>query len=100
MSDPLVLWSTIVGFVLPPVLAVIMQSRRRPEVKGLAAFLACLAAATGMVSLQGNLGNGTALTTSFLLIFAGAIATYRLYWCPTGIAPLIERATDLGGSPP
>lgn len=99
MSDPLVLWSTIVGFVLPPVLAVLMQSRWRPEVKGLVAFLACLVAATGTVTLQGHLGDGTALTTSFLLIFTGAIATYRLYWRPTGIAPTIERTTDVGRTP-
>jgi hypothetical protein len=97
MTDPLVLWSTIVGFVLPPVLAALMQARWRPEVKGVVAFAACLVAATGTVALQGHLGNGTALTTSFLLIFTGAITTYRLYWRPTGIVPLIERATDIGG---
>ena len=99
MTDPLVLWSTIVGFVLPPVLAVVMQANWRPEVKGLVAFAACLVAATGTTALQGHLGDGTALTTSFLLIFASAIATYRLYWRPTGIAPLIERATDVDRTP-
>ena len=97
MTDPLVLWSGVVGFVLPPVLAVVMQARWRPEVKGLVAFAACLAAAAGTVWLRGDPGRGEDLTGSALLVFAGAIATYRLYWKPTGIAPAIERATDVGG---
>ncbi len=94
MSESLALWSTIVGFLLPPVLAVVMQARWRPEVKGMVAFVACLIAATGTVTIQGQIGDGTALTTSFLLIFSGAIATYRLYWHPTGITPAIERPTE------
>lgn len=94
MTDPLVLWSTVAGFALPPVLAVVMQARWRPETKGIVAFAACLIAAVGTVWLRGDLGRGEDLTTGFLLVFGGAIGTYRLYWRPTGIAPAIERATD------
>lgn len=94
MTDPLVLWSTVVGFALPPVLSVVMRAQWRPETKGLAAFAACLIAAAGTVWLRGDLRHGADLASSFLLIFSGAIATYRLYWRPTGIAPAIERATD------
>lgn len=94
MHDPLVLWSTVVGFALPPVLAVVMRARWSPETKGLVAFAACLLAAAGTVWFRGDLGRGRDLTASFLLVFSGAIATYRLYWHPTGIAPAIERGTD------
>ena len=66
MSESLALWSTIVGFLLPPVLAVVLQARWRPEVKGVVAFVACLIAATGTATIQGRIGDGTALTTSFL----------------------------------
>lgn len=96
MREPLMLWSTIVGFGLPPVLAVVMQAGWRSEIKGVIAFAACLVAASGTVWLQGDLESGTDLTTSFLLVFTGAIGTYRLYWRPSGIAPAIERATDVG----
>jgi hypothetical protein len=95
VSETLALWSTIVGFLLPPVMAVVMQARWRPELKGVVVFLACLVAATGTVSLQGQIGDVTALMTSILLIFAGVITTYRLYWRPSGIAPLVERRTPL-----
>ena len=99
MTDPLVLWSTVVGFALPPVLAVVMRGRWRSELKGLVAFVACLIAAVGAVWLQGNLASGADLTLGFLLVFGGAIGTYRLYWHPTGIAPAIERATDTASRP-
>lgn len=98
MHDPLVLWSTVVGFALPPVIAVLMQARWRPAVKGGVAFVACLVAAAGTVWLQGDLRRGGDLTLGFLLVFSGAIATYRLYWRPTGIVPAIERATEVGGA--
>lgn len=90
MDDRLALWSAVVGFVLPPVLAMVMRSSWSSQVQGLVAFTACLAAAAGTVWLQGDLGRSQDLVTSFLLIFAAAIGTYRLYWKPSGIVPSIE----------
>lgn len=90
MDDRLALWSAVVGFVLPPVLAMVMRSSWSSQVQGLVAFTACLAAAAGTVWLQGDLGRSQDLVTSFLLIFTAAIGTYRLYWKPSGIAPSIE----------
>jgi hypothetical protein len=90
MNDQLALWSAVVGFVLPPVLALVMRSGWSSQVQGLVACAACLVAAAGTVWFQGDLGHGQDLVTSFLLIFTAAIGTSRLYWKPSGIAPSIE----------
>ncbi len=79
MSESFVLWSTIVGFVLPPVLAVIMQARWRPEVKGLVTFLACLTAATGIApTIERATDTLIDRTCTRLLHFPGDI--YRHIW--------------------
>ena len=91
----LVLWSAVVGFVLPPVLAVVIQSGWSKQLQGIAAFLACLVASAGTVWFRGDFGDGADMATAFLLVFTSAIGTYRLYWVPSGITDAIERSTNL-----
>ena len=94
----LMLWSAVVGFVLPPVLSVVIQTGWSQQLQGLVSFLACLIASGGTVWFQGDFGDGTDMATAFLLVFTTAIGTYRLYWKPSGIAPAIERSTNVSGS--
>lgn len=89
------MWSMIVGFALPPALAVVQQTGWSPRLRAVVAFLACLAAAVGTVLVQQDGWDTQKWVESSLLILVTALATYRNFWKPTGIAPAIETKTNV-----
>ena len=91
----LVIWSSLVGVALPPVIDVIVQTNWSKQFQGIMAFLICLVASGGTVWFQGDFGDGRDMATAFLLVFSGAIASYRLYWKPSEISDSIKSATDV-----
>jgi hypothetical protein len=88
-----VLWSTVVGFVLPPVLSIVQQPSWTDQARAWVAFIACIPFAAGTVYFNGAF-NAADLVTSFLLIFVTAISTYKMFWKPTQISVKIEKATS------
>jgi hypothetical protein len=96
--DNAALWALAVGFVSPPVIALIQQRTWSPRVKALIAFgFALIVAAVtayfnGLFTVPdiGRLG---------LLIFLSAVASYQGFWKPTGVAPAIEKATSVSSGP-
>ncbi|MDF2751642.1 MAG: hypothetical protein K0S82_24 [Gaiellaceae bacterium] len=90
------MWSLIVGFVLPPALAVIQQSGWSQQLRAMVAFVACAIAGAGVAYFQGDL-NLERWVEAALVVLVTAVATYRNFWKPTQIAPAIESKTNLGG---
>lgn len=88
------MWSMIVGFALPPVLAFIMQSKWSVQLQSFIAFLACLVAGAGTAILQGDL-TFERWVEAALLILVTTISTYKGFWKPTRIAPTIEKGTNV-----
>lgn len=91
----LVMWNGIIGFIMPVVLSVIIQSRWPEWAKSVVAFAACLIAGYGTAYFAGNLTN-VDIITGALVVFTVAISTYYGLWKPSGVAPAIRRATDVG----
>jgi len=91
------MWALIVGFLLPPALSIILQSRWSQQVQSIVAFLACLLAGAGTAYFQGDL-NFERWIEAALVILVTTISTYKGFWKPTGVAPTIEEGTNL--SPP
>lgn len=88
------MWSLIVGFLLPPVLAVVMQSGWSDRLKAVVAFAACAVAGAGVAYFQGDL-TGKRFVEAGLVVLVTAVATYRNFWRPTGISPAIETKTNV-----
>jgi VIT1/CCC1 family predicted Fe2+/Mn2+ transporter len=88
------MWSLIVGFFLPIVIAFIIQTGWSQRLQAVAAFAVAAVAAAGTVYFQGEL-TGKRFIEAGLLILVTAIATYKGFWKPTGIAPGIETKTNL-----
>lgn len=88
------MWSLIVGFLLPPVIAVVQQERWQAGFKAIIAFVICLLAAVGTVLIQVGSWDWHKWIQSALLILVTAIATYHGFWKPTDVAPAVERATS------
>lgn len=103
LSD-LAMWSLIVGFLLPPALAVVQQSSWHSAVKAVVAFGASLAAGVGIAYFTDTL-TGRDWVSASLVVLVTTIATYQSFWKQTKIAPKIEAATDIpalnrGAGPP
>ena len=86
------LWSLVVGFLLPPVLSIIMQSHWSDQVQAVVAFVACLLAGAGTAYFQGDLTAKRWVEAS-LVVLVTTIATYKGFWKPTRVSPTIEAAT-------
>lgn len=87
------MWSLIVGFLSPLVIAVIQQPKWSGPIRVLVAVL-WSALAGGMTSwLAGDFGGRSALSCA-LIVCVTAIATYQQIWRPTRIAPTIEAKTS------
>lgn len=89
----LVMWGTIVGTAMPLLISVLNKPDWTPTTRAVVAFLACLVAAVGTTYFEGTLIAGD-VASAFLAVFVTAIATYNLYWKPSGISPRIEQATS------
>lgn len=91
----LIMWSGLVGFGLPLVIAVIVQSRWSDNVKAVVAFLACCLAGAGTAYFSGHFV-GRSIVSSILVVATVGMALYQGFWKPTGVTAAIRAATDFG----
>ncbi|MCZ7478923.1 hypothetical protein [Micromonospora sp. WMMC273] len=94
----LAMWSLIVGFGMPPIVAVVNQPRWPGWVRALITILVCVAAGAITAYLDGSLTDRR-WTTAALIVGVAAIGSYRAFWRPSGIAPAIEQ-TSSPATPP
>jgi len=87
------MWALIVGFLLPPLLAIIQQPSWPAPVRSVVAFVACAAAGAGTAYFQGDL-TGERFVEAGLVVLVTSIATYKGFWKPTTVAPKVENATS------
>lgn len=92
----LVLWSTLVGFFAPPILAVIQQAKWSNRVRASVTFAAAVVAGAGTAYFQGDL-TGRRFVEAGMVILVAGISTYHGFWKPTGIAPGVENVTSPSG---
>lgn len=89
----------IAGFILPPILAVVIQSQWDEKFKRNVAWFACLVVTLGLALYRKqfaiNLGDVPQMVASFSTIVTTSMATYKTFYHATGIAPAIEKATSI-----
>lgn len=91
------MYTLIVGFFLPPVLAIVQQRTWSLQIRAAVAFVACVLAGAGVAYFQGDL-TGKRLISGALIVLVTGLATYQSFWKPIGVAPTIEEKTSFGGS--
>jgi hypothetical protein len=89
------MWSLIVAFFMPPVLAIIQQPTWSNPLRAVITFLASAVAAAGTAYFAASLDFSN-WVHSGLIILVGTIAMYHGSWKPVGIAPAIELGTSGG----
>lgn len=98
LTTDLAMWSLITGFGMPLLIAFFNQTHWKGWVRGLVTLVLCVIAG-GITAYLNDAFTGRRLLSSILLVFVAAIAFYRLWWRPTGIAPAIEDTTTIGSAP-
>lgn len=81
--------------VLPPIIAVVNQAHWPAPVKGVVAAITCCISALIAVYLRGPVHVATWRDTAMLTAL-GAFGAYRIFWRPTGLAPVLEAITTVG----
>lgn len=90
------LWAAALGYVLPPVIAIVAQPRWSGAVKGL--FMLVVAVLDGLGTAYFNdQFHGKTIVTCMLTAAIAIGVAYHTVWRPSGIAPGIERATSTAG---
>ncbi len=92
-TQALATYTGIVSVIMPLIVAVVVQSHWRKELKGAAALAACLIAGVGSVFIDGT--DPKDLGVVIPLILVASQASYHTFWKPTGLVPGLEAATDL-----
>jgi hypothetical protein len=87
-------WALIVAFFVPPVVALVNQTKWSSKLKAVVFFGVSLVAAGGTAYFQGDL-TGRRFLDAALIIVAAAAAYYHGLWKPTEVAPTIEKATSV-----
>lgn len=85
----------LIGVVLPPLIAIVNRVRWAPQLKAVTALAVCLVTALLVRVLQGPVDFADWRNTA-LVVTVSALASYRLLWSPSGIAPTIESTINAG----
>lgn len=86
-------WNLIVGFALPPVIALVKQTHWPIPTQALLTFGASCVAAIGTCYWKSELTSATWLESA-LTILVATVAVYHGFWKPTGIADRVAAVTD------
>jgi hypothetical protein len=93
MDEQLGAYTGIVSVIMPLIVACVVQSHWRKEIKGGAALIASLVAGIGSVYIAG--ADLKDLGVVIPLILVASQASYHTFWKPTGLVSNLELATDL-----
>jgi hypothetical protein len=96
LDQNFLMWTLIVGFFVPILIAFIQQEHWNSRLRAAVMFVVCIIVALGTCYFQGklHLDDTASIITSILLIVVTAIASYKGLWQPSNVAPQIEHLTS------
>jgi hypothetical protein len=85
-------WTTIVGLLLPLIIAAVNRTAWTSPLKAACALAICVVAAAGDLYFKGQFSAG-AWAQNTVAVFFLVVTSYVGFWKPMGIADSIEKAT-------
>ncbi|MFC8676664.1 hypothetical protein ACFUEN_28765 [Streptomyces griseorubiginosus] len=92
------LWAAVLGYLLPPLIAIPVQRHWAGPVKGIFMLLVAAGDGLGTAYFNGELSGRSVVTCTLTAALAIGVA-YHTLWKPSGIAPRIEGATSTRTTP-
>lgn len=93
LTNDLLMWTAVVGFLLPNAVAIVNRPGFSPAVKGLITLVVCIIAGGGTAWFN-DAFTGRGIVSSCLVVAVMTLVSYQNLWKPSGITPAIERATS------
>lgn len=93
LSNDLLMWTLVVGGLLPLVIAFVNQSGWSGPAKAIVTIVVCTIVGAGTAWFNGAF-TGRGVISSVLIVLTMALFTHSTIWRPSGITPGIERATS------
>jgi 4-amino-4-deoxy-L-arabinose transferase-like glycosyltransferase len=93
-SDTFML-GALVAMILPPIFSIIVQTRWKPEVKGLVALVLCVLVSLGVAALTGKITTQSDLANALVPVITLTFVMYRQFWKPSTITTEIEERTNV-----
>lgn len=97
ITNDTLMWTFLVGVLLPNGIALVNQTRWSATAKGIVALIISGLAGAGTAYFN-DAFTGRGIVSSILVVGVMAWTTYQTFWKPSGIAPAIERATSGSGT--
>ena len=92
MND-LEMWSLIVGFVLPNLIAILQRPGFPKRIRAVVTALASVVGG-GLTAYFNDQFHSQGIVSSILVVGVATITFYHGFWKRTGVAPAIEQATS------
>lgn len=86
------IWSLVVGFALPPLIAFVSSAHWPSWARALMAVIVCMVGG-GVTAAVSGYYTGVPLLRAVMLTLIATLGFYRVFWRPSGVAPWIERKT-------
>ncbi len=96
ISNNVIMYAALVGFISPLVLSLIIQTGWSVRVQAAVAFIYCILVGAGICYVL-DLWQGADIVACILILFTVTVAFYKNFWKPTGVSPKIEEATTFRG---
>lgn len=94
LSD-LAMWSLLVGFIAPLLIAVLQQPQWTRATRALVTFVFCIVVGLGTAYFNGDF-NGRSIVSSVLIVLVTAISTHSALFKNIGLTDSIEKKTSPG----
>lgn len=87
------MWSLLVGFLAPPLIAIVQQPKWGAGLRSVVTVIMCLIFGGATAYFEGS-GDSSDRVGAVLLVTVAAMTFYKRFWTPTKIAPKLEAATS------
>lgn len=90
MTDNLMMLSAIVGFISPPLIAMVQQPEWSKRARSFVTFGFSAVVGTLTIWLSGNYWTVPEVVTTILIVLVTSITVYKGLWKPSGVTEAIE----------
>lgn len=98
-TNTLALLALVLGFVVPLIVALVVQTHWSNTMKSVAALLVSVICSVSWLAFDGKL-NGQSASQATIAVLGGAVWFYHYFWKNSGITDWIEQFTTIAPSLP
>jgi hypothetical protein len=100
MVNDTVSWGLLLGVLTPIATSIVQQPRWSSSVRAVIGAIVSVIVGVVTVLASGDISDTSTLLQTVAVTLVAAWSSYRGFWKPTGVAPVLETKTSPGSSTP